>query len=164
MNNSNFDFPICIFCKIVADFMLYLHWDWSQKGKPASQMLLSRLSSNLVCSLRIRVFGFIWIMCLLSFETSSLLFYCFRFYFLLMMDIAKSETYKNFIILNKALLFLIKWFLFNYWIIRLFKTEDSNKEHLLCVAVVCMRYICILFFPCSRGDGQVMRVGNRRVR
>ena len=47
-------------------------------------------------------------MCLLSFETSSLLFYCFRFYFLLMMDIAKSETFKNFIILNKALLFLIK--------------------------------------------------------
>ena len=46
-------------------------------------------------------------MCLLSFETSSLLFYCFRFYFLLMMDIAKSETFKNFIILNKALLFLI---------------------------------------------------------
>ena len=43
-------------------------------------------------------------MCLLSFETSSLLFYCFRFYFLLMMDIAKSETFKNFIILNKALL------------------------------------------------------------
>ena len=47
-------------------------------------------------------------MCLLSFETSSLLFYCFRFYFLLMMDIAKSETFTNFIILNKALLFLIK--------------------------------------------------------
>ena len=47
-------------------------------------------------------------MCLLSFETSSLLLYCFRFYFLLMMDIAKSETFKNFIILNKALLFLIK--------------------------------------------------------
>ena len=47
-------------------------------------------------------------MCLLSFETSSLLVYCFRFYFLLMMDIAKSETFKNFIILNKALLFLIK--------------------------------------------------------
>ena len=47
-------------------------------------------------------------MCLLSFETSSLLFYCFRFYFLLMMDIAKSETFKNFIILNKALLFVIK--------------------------------------------------------
>ena len=47
-------------------------------------------------------------MCLLSFETSSLLFYCFRFYFLLMMDKAKSETFKNFIILNKALLFLVK--------------------------------------------------------
>ena len=47
-------------------------------------------------------------MCLLSFETSSLLFYCFRFYFLLMMDIAKSETFKNVIILNKALLFLIE--------------------------------------------------------
>ena len=25
------------------------------------------------------------------------------------MDIAKSETFKNFTILNKALLFLIKW-------------------------------------------------------
>ena len=49
-------------------------------------------------------------MCLLSFETSSLLFYCFRFYFLLMMDIAKSETLKNFIILNKALLFLTTHF------------------------------------------------------
>ena len=48
-------------------------------------------------------------MCLLSFETSCLLFHCFRFYFLLMMDIAKSETFKNFIILNKALLFLIKF-------------------------------------------------------
>ena len=47
-------------------------------------------------------------MCLLSFETSSLLLYCFRFYFLLMMDIAKSETFKNFIILNRALMFLIK--------------------------------------------------------
>ena len=47
-------------------------------------------------------------MCLLSFETSSLLFYCFRFYFLLMMDLAMSETFKIFIILNKALLFLIK--------------------------------------------------------
>ena len=47
-------------------------------------------------------------MCLLSFETNSLFFYCFRFYFLLMMDIVKSEMFKNFIILNKALLFLIK--------------------------------------------------------
>ena len=72
-------------------------------------------------------------MCLLSFETSSLLFYCFRFYFLLMMDIAKSETFKNFIILNKALLFLIKFesktiiwssiqFLYN------FKSFWSNTE------------------------------------
>ena len=36
------------------------------------------------------------------------IFYCFRFYFLQMMDIAKSQTSKNFTILNKALLFLIK--------------------------------------------------------
>ena len=36
------------------------------------------------------------------------IFYCFRFYFLLMMDIAKSETLKNFSILNKTLLFLMK--------------------------------------------------------
>ena len=34
--------------------------------------------------------------------------YCYKFYFLLMMDIAKSETFKNFAILSKALLFLIK--------------------------------------------------------
>ena len=33
------------------------------------------------------------------------IFYCFRFYFLLMMDIAKSEMFKNFTILNKAFCF-----------------------------------------------------------
>ena len=31
-----------------------------------------------------------------------------------MMDIAKSETFKNFIILNKALLFLIKLFHYGF--------------------------------------------------
>ena len=36
------------------------------------------------------------------------IFYCFRLYFLLMMDIAKSETFKSFTILNKASLLLIK--------------------------------------------------------
>ena len=36
------------------------------------------------------------------------IFYCLEFTFLLMMDIAKSETFKNFSILNKALLFLMK--------------------------------------------------------
>ena len=36
------------------------------------------------------------------------IFYCFRFYFLLMMDIAKIKTFKIFSILNKALLFLMK--------------------------------------------------------
>ena len=35
------------------------------------------------------------------------IFYCLKFYLLLMMDIAKSETFKYFTILNKALLFLI---------------------------------------------------------
>ena len=35
-------------------------------------------------------------------------FYCFRFYFLLMMDIAKYKMFKNFTMLDKALLFLIK--------------------------------------------------------
>ena len=36
------------------------------------------------------------------------IFCCFRFYFLLVMDIAKSETFRSFTILNKDLLFLIK--------------------------------------------------------
>ena len=48
MNNSNFDFSIRIFCKKVADFLLYLYWYRSQKGKPASQMLLSSLSRFVV--------------------------------------------------------------------------------------------------------------------
>ena len=76
-------------------------------------------------------------MCLLSFETSSLLFYCFRFYFLLMMDIVKSETFKNFIILNKALLFLIKllsilpFFFFNHAsnLVSDYIHKNSNCSH-----------------------------------
>ena len=48
-------------------------------------------------------------MWLLSIETCFFYsFYCFKFYFLLMMDIAKFETFKNFTILNKTLLFAIK--------------------------------------------------------
>ena len=47
-------------------------------------------------------------MCLFHSRLVLYIFNCFRFYFLLMMDIAKYETFKNFIILNKALLFLIK--------------------------------------------------------
>ena len=36
------------------------------------------------------------------------IFYCFRFYFLLMIDIVKSKTFKYFSILDRALLFLIE--------------------------------------------------------
>ena len=44
------------------------------------------------------------------------------------MDIAKSETFKNFIILNKALLFLIKLKLRNHNAFRLFSRDSSGNK------------------------------------
>ena len=53
-------------------------------------------------------------MWLLSFETCFLHFYCFRFCMLLMINIAKTEAFKNFTILNQALLFLSEYNLLTF--------------------------------------------------